>query len=699
MDGLRSLETLLVDELLLQQRAGAQNQVRGMMQDTSGSIAEQNEQQLAAGAQQMVRPKLEARMMKERQDQARQRQALAGIAGQSAPNMARMADGGIVGYAEGGPTPGAVPPKAADSQDIKRLADLYRQAQASMKAATDPTAKAAVQQRLNDLKAQMGDQLPFVMQYIDSTKGAIEPRTDMAEGGIVGFQSRGYVDALAAALEAEGITDPVAVELIRSIYGQESSSGRDTGPSPAGARGPMQVMPATFVEMMGPDADIDDPMTNLRAGARYAQQMLRRAGGDPRLAAAGYYGGPGGMDKLRAGEDTQAPQEDFPSVSEYADEVTTRMRTTPESVERLLDLDELSEEAQEVETEAPRERPMTPEERRATIDPERFDARMGRNIEEFAESAVDFVKENPLLAASMVVPGGLAARGLGSLGLAGIRRFGPGMLEGAKRVVAPLVSKPKMSGYGSTIRNPRTGRMMSAKDAQAAGLRLNRQASPMRMATTASGIGLLTEAAGRMAGGDGEVAAEEVAAAPAPREPTPQEKLGSMVGRPTAMFKAGEPAQGRERDIDIDRLISFLQGGADQQNIAGALAGGSRADIAYQQGERKRQDELKALDEMRKLEREKIGATIGAAEIRSQAATAQKRAETIMEYITKQPGIISRQSKIDAGMSPEEADRAVQREAEILADRVFGASSGLGSMQGLNVTPSMLAADEALGIN
>jgi hypothetical protein len=35
-------------------------------------------------------------------------------------------------------------------------------------------------------------------------------------------------------------------------------------------------------------------------------------------------------------------------------------------------------------------------------------------------------------------------------------------------------------------------------------------------------------------------------------------------------------------------------------------------------------------------------------------------------------------------MSPEEADRAVQREAEILADRVFGASSGLGSMAGLN---------------
>ena len=63
-------------------------------------------------------------------------------------------------------------------------------------------------------------------------------------------------------------------------------------------------------------------------------------------------------------------------------------------------------------------------------------------------------------------------------------------------LLAPAVSKPRLSGYGSAVRNPNTGRFMSAKDAQAAGFRLNRQASPMRMATTASGIGLLTEAAG-----------------------------------------------------------------------------------------------------------------------------------------------------------------------------------------------------------
>ncbi len=506
MDGLRSLETLLVDELLLQQRAGAQNQVRGMMQDTSGSIAEQNEQQLAAGAQQMVRPKLEARMMKERQDQARQRQALAGIAGQSAPNMARMADGGIVGYSTGG-----MPEVGAKSK--------------------------------GPIPSMTPEQLEYVRKMSEFRKSINNPAN----------------------------TPEQKQRALQELQNYQ----RDV---------PVVIQEAVESMMRGP-----------------AKMPSMQAGG-----AVKKYAGPDGSDVVLE--------------EEY--------NLTPEGIERLLDLDELTEEAQEVETEAPRERPMTPEERMATIDPERFDARMGRNIEEFAESAVDFVRENPLLAASMVVPGGLAARGLGSLGLAGLRRFGPGMLESAKRVAALGVSKPRMSGYGSAVRNPRTGRMMSAKDAQAAGVRLNRQASPMRMATTASGIGLLTEAAGRMAGGDGEVAAEGVAAAPGPREPTAQEKLGS----------AGEPAQGRGRDIDIDRLISFLQGGADQQNIAGALAGGSRADIAYQQGERKRQDEVEALDEMRKLEREKIDAQLEAAGVRATATQRAAMQKLIGEYLNSPSG-------------------------------------------------------------
>ena len=119
-----------------------------------------------------------------------------------------------------------------------------------------------------------------------------------------------------------------------------------------------------------------------------------------------------------------------------------------------------------------------------------------------------------------------------------------------------------------------------------------------------------------MAGEDGTVSAEEVAVAPAPREPTPQEKLGSMVGRPTAMFKAGEPEttrRGLGRGVDVDELIAFLTSarGTDFASTVGAGAKGARA---YREGERKRQDELDALKESQKIQREQIAATLGVAE-------------------------------------------------------------------------------------
>lgn len=322
------------------------------------------------------------------------------------------------------------------------------------------------------------------------------------------------------------------------------------------------------------------------------------------------------------------------------DEIAEEYNLTPEGVDRLLNLDELSEEPQEVEVEAPRERPRyrTPEERRAGP--------------QLGDSLVEFVKENPLQAASlasMAIPGALALRGLGSLGVAGARRFGPGMLEGAKRVLAPLVSKPKMSGYGSTIRNTKTGRMMSAKDAQAAGYRLNRQASIPRIAGTAGVTGLLADQA--MRGGGDEVSAEEVAVAPAPREPTPQEKLGSMVGRPTAMFKAGEARQPEERGL-MSRVGSALTsdraraiadalgklsyaGGATEGYMGQRLQEGLRAERLAEQ---KRQDELNALEEMRKLEREKIDAQLEAAGVRATATQTAAIQKMIGEYLNNPVG-------------------------------------------------------------
>lgn len=223
----QGIVNLLASELKARD-AKAKQQIGSLMagQPDPNSIMAQNEKEVENSVRQEIGQKMQARVMQERQAQARQRQALAGIAGQRAPNM-RMADGGIVGYAEGGPTLGAVSPKAADPQDVKRLADLYRQAQASMDAATDPTAKAAVQQRLNDLKTQMGDQLPFVMQYLDSTKGIIEPRTKMAEGGIIGFKEGDYVGGITGPMGifAPGINKGIGFADFLARKGVESLAG------------------------------------------------------------------------------------------------------------------------------------------------------------------------------------------------------------------------------------------------------------------------------------------------------------------------------------------------------------------------------------------------------------------------------------------------------------------------------------------
>lgn len=69
--------------------------------------------------------------------------------------------------------------------------------------------------------------------------------------------------ALDAALQLEGATGKLA-GLAKSIYQQESGSGRNTKTSNAGAVGGMQILPGTFKEVADKDWSIDDPIDNAR---------------------------------------------------------------------------------------------------------------------------------------------------------------------------------------------------------------------------------------------------------------------------------------------------------------------------------------------------------------------------------------------------------------------------------------------------
>jgi peptidoglycan DL-endopeptidase CwlO len=84
----------------------------------------------------------------------------------------------------------------------------------------------------------------------------------------------------------------VPASLLGALVWSESSFNPDAVSS-AGARGLAQLMPATA---SGLGVDIDNPVDNLRGGARYLRQMLDRFG-DVEHALAAYNAGPGAVER------------------------------------------------------------------------------------------------------------------------------------------------------------------------------------------------------------------------------------------------------------------------------------------------------------------------------------------------------------------------------------------------------------------
>ena len=203
-----------------------------------------------------------------------------GIAQIPAPNMQAMADGGIAGYGDGDDVP---------RQNGMAQGGMYDFAQRS------------------------------------------EPVVRMAEGGILNFSSGGTKKLSGAelfdkALDMEGITNPRERAFLKALHAQESSGKATEKTSNRDAHGAMQILPATFKSVADPSMDINKPLDNMRAGIRYGMQGFSAAKGDPVLAGAYYYGGPGGMQKAAKGQAVSDPKNPkAPTTIDYGNSIAKRM--------------------------------------------------------------------------------------------------------------------------------------------------------------------------------------------------------------------------------------------------------------------------------------------------------------------------------------------------------------------------------------
>jgi soluble lytic murein transglycosylase-like protein len=101
-----------------------------------------------------------------------------------------------------------------------------------------------------------------------------------------------YKDEIAQAARTYGVDEAI----IRAVIHAESAF-RPTALSRVGAQGLMQLMPAT-ARRFGVSNSYDAAQ-NIQGGVQYLAWLLKRYGGDLKLAAAGYNAGEGAVDKYK----------------------------------------------------------------------------------------------------------------------------------------------------------------------------------------------------------------------------------------------------------------------------------------------------------------------------------------------------------------------------------------------------------------
>jgi hypothetical protein len=171
-----------------------------------------------------------------------------GIAALPAQNMENMADGGIVGYAEGG---------VSDTSE-----DAFSR----------------------------GGMFDFTQRS--------EPVVRMADGGVPGYaagkQVRDFEALIRSEAERQGVDPDIALRMFMAETGGEKDATKAV--SPAGATGIGQLMKSAAKDMGLSPEERTDPVKNIQASVGYLKRQLDKYGSyDKALAAYNY--GPGNLDK------------------------------------------------------------------------------------------------------------------------------------------------------------------------------------------------------------------------------------------------------------------------------------------------------------------------------------------------------------------------------------------------------------------
>ena len=141
--------------------------------------------------------------------------------------------------------------------------------------------------RLNDGTTMLTDS-PRAGQEWELWWNDVDPVTNLPD-----LSRIKYLDAYDSWFVDAADNHGVPAELLKAVCVAESHMN-PKAVSKAGARGLMQLMPATAESLQVTDPY--DPSQNITAGTQYLKQMLERYGGDIAKALAAYNAGPARVD-------------------------------------------------------------------------------------------------------------------------------------------------------------------------------------------------------------------------------------------------------------------------------------------------------------------------------------------------------------------------------------------------------------------